>query len=133
VEDAEIVQARATFVGALNDGDAHAAAAVYAPDARLLAPSAELLKGRGAIEAFWATGVAAGISNIELDVVELERRDGFAYEIGRYAIRLRPAEGGTVVEHGKYLLLHTRQADGSWRRAVEMFNPDAPPERSQER
>jgi uncharacterized protein (TIGR02246 family) len=127
--DDGIDAARARFSAALERGDAQEAAAVYADDARLLPPSAELLQGRGAIEAFWRAGLDAGVSGVELETVELERGGSLAYEIGRYALRLRPAEGGTVVDRGKYILVHARQKDGSWRRAVEMFNPDSPPSR----
>jgi ketosteroid isomerase-like protein len=100
---------------------------VYAQEARLLAPSAELLTGRPAIEAFWRAGLDAGLQAIDLQTLELERHDGRVYEIGRYAMRLTPAGGDQVVEGGKYLLVHERQPDGSWRWAVETFNPDAPP------
>lgn len=124
---------RAAFVAALREGDAAAAAAVYSDEASLLPPSAEPLKGREAITAFWRAGLEAGISDVELDALELERVDGFAYEIGRYALRLRPARGETVVDRGNYVLVHARQTDGSWRRAVEMFSPDAPPTRAGER
>ena len=31
-----------------------------------------------------------------------------------------------VVDHGTYLVLHTQIADGSWRRAVDVFRPDEP-------
>ena len=118
---------RDAFVAALESGNAQAAADVYADDARLLAPSAELLQGREAIEAFWRAGLEAGISEVELESLDLERRDSLAYEIGRYALQLEPAEGGTVVDRGNYLLVHERQGDGSWRWAVEMFNPDSSP------
>ena len=93
----------------------------------MLPPSALPLKGREAITAFWRAGVEAGISDVRLDALELERVDGFAYEIGRYALRLQPPDGGTVVDRGSYVLVHARQTDGSWRRAVEMFSPDAQP------
>jgi len=118
---------RAAFAAALRGGDAAAAAAVYSEDASLLPPSAEPLKGRDAITAFWRAGVEAGISDVELDALELERVGGLAYEIGRYALRLRPAGGATVVDRGSYVLVHAQQTDGSWRRAVEMFSPDAQP------
>jgi uncharacterized protein (TIGR02246 family) len=121
---------RARFLAALQRGDAEAAAAVYAEDARLLPPSAELMEGRAAIEAFWRAGLEAGISRVELETLELERQDGLAYEIGRYALRLDPEDGVVVVDRGKYVLVHARQEDGSWRWAVEMFNPDRQPERS---
>ena len=125
--DKALAENRASFVAALAGGDAKAAAAVYAANARLLAPSAELLRGSEAIEAFWRAGLEAGIRSAELEAVELDRRESLAYEIGRYALRLEPAEGGTVVDRGNYLLVHERQGDGSWRWAVEMFNPDSSP------
>lgn len=124
-EQGAIAATRAAFIAALRDGDAAAAAAVYADDATLLPPSAEPLKGREAITAFWRAGVEAGISEVELDALELEREERLAYEIGRYALRLQPADSGTVVDRGRYVLVHARQADGTWRRAVEMFSPDA--------
>ena len=125
--DEAFAESRAAFVAALHDGDATAAAALYAADATLLPPAAELLHGREAIRAFWSAGVEAGISKVEFVALELERDGGLAYEIGHYALRLQPGDGGTVDDRGKYLLVHARQADGTWRRAVEMFSPDAPP------
>ena len=125
--DEALAENRASFVAALAGGDAKAAAAVYAANARLLAPSAELLRGSEAIEAFWRAGLEAGIKAAELEAVELDRHEGIAYEIGRYALQLEPAEGGTIVDRGNYLLVHERQLDGSWRWVVEMFNPDVPP------
>jgi hypothetical protein len=32
-----------------------------------------------------------------------------------------------VVDSGTYVLVHERQDDGTWRRAVEMFSPSEPP------
>jgi ketosteroid isomerase-like protein len=128
--DRAVETTRAVFVRALRSGDARSASSVYADTARLLAPSAELIKGREAIESFWRAGLAAGVSDVEQVALELEARGCVACEIGRYAFRLRPAEGEAVLESGKYLLVHHRQADGAWRRAVEMFNPDAPPART---
>lgn len=128
--DKAIAGTRAAFVAALKGGDATAASAVYAEGARLLAPSAELLEGRAAIEAFWRAGIESGITAVELESLELSRRGRLAYEIGRYALRLEPAGGDAVLDRGKYLLVHAREADGSWRWAAEMFNPDAPPARA---
>ena len=127
--DRATAEARDAFVAALEEGDAEAASRVYTDNATLLPPSAELIEGRAAIEAFWKAGLEAGITEVELEALELERQDGVAYEIGRYELRLAPAEGSTVVDRGKYVLVHERQTDGSWRWAVEMFNPDSPPAR----
>ena len=123
----EIWATKARFVAALERGDAEAAALTYADDARLLPPSTQLLEGRYAIQAFWQAGLDAGVSAVVLETLALERHDGLAYEIGRYALRLDPREGAAVVDHGKYVLIHERQEDGAWRFAAEMFNPDSPP------
>jgi ketosteroid isomerase-like protein len=113
VDNGAIARTRAAFVAALQGGNAVAASAVYADDAQLLAPSAD-----------WRAGLEAGIATVELEELTLECGENVAWEIGRYALHLDSAEGGPVVDHGKYLLVHERQEDGSWRRAVEMFNPE---------
>lgn len=117
--------ARAAFAAAIGRGDVEALAALYTEDARLLAPAAPPILGRSAIEQYWRTGLASGVREIELELVEIENRYGIAYELGRYALAV-DAEHGRVIDRGDYLLIHERQDDGSWRWAVEMFNPDAP-------
>jgi ketosteroid isomerase-like protein len=119
-----IGDAQDAFVRALQSGDATSASASYTPDARLLAPSAELFRGRVAIERFWSAGLDTGISEVRLETLELVRRNGVAYEIGRYALGLRPADGIPLIDRGKYLRVHELQADGTWLWAAEMFNPD---------
>jgi ketosteroid isomerase-like protein len=126
LRDDVIGKARDAFVGALESGDAKAASASYTLDARLLAPSAELFRGRVAIERFWLAGLETGISEVRLETLELVRRNGFAYEIGLYELGLRPANDVPVVDRGKYVRVHEQQADGSWLWAVEMFNPHVP-------
>jgi ketosteroid isomerase-like protein len=125
--EAAIAATTAAFVAALAAGDAAAASEAYADDARLLPPATGLVQGRAAIERFWRAGVESGISELELDAVELERRHAIAYEVGRYALRLQPVDGDAVVDRGSYVLVHERQDDGSWRRALEMFSPSQQP------
>ena len=122
-----IAASRAAFVAAIRAGDAKAAARVYGPSARLLAPAAELIRGREAIESFWQTGVEAGICDVEILVQEVRAGGELAFEIGRYALRLKSTGRVTTVDHGKYVLVHERQPGDLWCRAVEMFHPDVGP------
>ena len=69
-------------------------------------------------------GLDTGISEVLLETLELIRRNGFAYEIGRYQLGLDPPRD-PVVDRGKYVRVHEQQPDGSWLWAVEMFNPAA--------
>lgn len=124
---AHLDRARAAFESALRSGDAVAAAAVYADDATLLAPAADLLSGRSAIERFWRTGVETGIEHVELDVLHLQQRGDVVFEVGRYALHLAPESGAPVVDRGRYLVVHRAEPDGLWRRAAEMFSPDLLP------
>lgn len=110
---------------AVNRGDAAAAAALYEADAWLLAPSAELVTGRLEIEAYWRAGLAVGLARVDLSTTDVHVVDAIAIEVGRYVLTL----ADDAVDGGKYVVLHRRQTDGTWRRAVDVFNPDVKEER----
>lgn len=132
----EIRNATHELAAALLRGDAPAAAALYAVDGKLLTPAAELVTGREQIEAYWRAGIAFGLAGVELSATDLDVGADLAVEIGRYQLRLEPEAGAAVADRGKYVVLHRRQSDGSWRRVVDVFNPDVPesrPERKEER
>jgi ketosteroid isomerase-like protein len=124
---AEIDEGRASFADAIRKGDLHAAASAYTENARLLPPAAELIEGRKSIAAFWQAGLDAGVVDVEHEALAVRRRDRIAYEVGRYVLQLRLSAGGTVVDRGTYVVVLEQEADGSWRRAVEMFNPGPDP------
>jgi uncharacterized protein (TIGR02246 family) len=123
---AEIEAANAAFVQGLEQGDAAAMAAVYEPDGRLLAPNTEPQQGSAAIEAFWKTIIDAGVRGALLETQTVDERDDLAVEVGRYTLRTA-ADGGEIVDVGKYVVMHRRQPDGSWRYAVDIFNSNRPP------
>jgi len=118
--------ASAAFAEALCRGDASGAAALYAADGRLLTAAAELISGRREIEAYWRAGIGFGLSAVELDASDVQIVGSLAIEVGRYVLGLAGDGPANATDCGKYLVLHRRQPDGSWRRAIEVFNPDAP-------
>jgi ketosteroid isomerase-like protein len=122
----EIDEGTAALVAALERGDVATAGAVYTDGARLLASSAELIEGRAEIEAYWRAGCDLGLSGLAFESQVSETMGGGVLELGRYAVSVRRERAGLLVERGTYLVLHTQTADGSWRRAVEVFNPDEP-------
>jgi len=119
-------RARLALTDALARGDAPAAADLYAYDGKLLSPSAELIRGRLDIEAYWSAGIAFGLSCLELDPFDVEVADGLAIEIGRYVLAVAREGDVRARESGKYLVFHRQDGDGRWRRAVDVFNPDVP-------
>jgi ketosteroid isomerase-like protein len=122
----QVRQATSELAEALSRGDAAAAALLYADDGKLLTPAAELIAGRSQIEAYWRVGISCGLSSVELAADELSVSGHVAVEVGRYTLLLTSAGGSPAFDRGKYLALHRRLPDGSWRRAVEVFNPDVP-------
>jgi ketosteroid isomerase-like protein len=125
---AELAAAREVFTHALRTGDAEGVSAAYADEAKLLAPSTELVEGRPEIEAFWRAGIESGIAEFTLEPTVVEEREGIAYEIGTYRLALGTGEN-RVVDEGRYALVHERAPDGSWQRTVEMFNPNTQTEK----
>jgi uncharacterized protein (TIGR02246 family) len=118
----DIAAAASALSTALGRGDAAAAAALYAAEGRMLTPAAELIAGRREIEAYWRAGLDVGLTGVELETIELQVAPGIAVELGRYVL----ASAAGTPEAGKYVVLHRQEADGSWRRLVDVFNPDAP-------
>jgi len=119
-----IAGAREAFETALRRGDARAAGEAYSIDAILLAPGAEVLNGRPAIEAFWRTGLETGVLDVQLEVIAVQQQGDAAVEVGRYALHVSPDDGAAIVDRGRYLIVHRFEQDGRWRRAAEMFGPD---------
>ncbi len=90
-------------------------------------PAAAPITGRDAIRRFWQAGLDSGIVAIRLDAARLDHDSRLAYELGSYELRLEPTASKTIVDRGNYVLVHSRQDDGSWRRSVEIFTPAALP------
>jgi ketosteroid isomerase-like protein len=109
----------ATMVEGLAKGDAAMVASVYAPDARLLPPGMDV-QTDGDIQRYWQGAVEAGLRHGRIETVNYEEHDGLAVEEGRW--ELRASVDTPVVDAGKFLIVHKRQADGSWKYAFDMFN-----------
>jgi ketosteroid isomerase-like protein len=122
--EGEIAHRSAALMEALVRGDAAAAAALYTDDARLIASAPDLIQGRTGIEAYWQTGIALGLSTLALKREALETLGGRILDAGRYAVELSCEAPASIVERGTYLTLHRPDADGSWRRCLDVFDPD---------
>ncbi|MCG8545788.1 MAG: DUF4440 domain-containing protein [Alphaproteobacteria bacterium] len=107
---------------AFNRGDAAACAAFFTEDVILMAPDQPMTRGRKAFEDIYNSRMGdsdGGTHSNEL--VEYGVEGDLAYQIGTYAVA-----GANPPEQGKFLNVLKRQADGSWKVAVSMFNSDLP-------
>jgi ketosteroid isomerase-like protein len=113
------------LAAALERGDVAAVGACYADDARLT-PAAGLIQGRSAIEEYWGTGIALGLSSVSFEARRVERLGARRVEIGRYRVTVETEPTEARFERGTYLVLQRRAVDGTWQRAVDVLDPDEP-------
>lgn len=121
-----IESANARFVEAYNRGDVASVAALYTDDAALLPPNAQVLRGRQAIEGFWSAARQAGLRDPVLKTASVDHSGELACEIGSYTLKIQPEGGEATTDKGKYVVVWKRQADGSWKLAVDIWNTDLP-------
>jgi uncharacterized protein (TIGR02246 family) len=113
------------FVEAFNKGDAAAVASMYASDARVLPPNADIIKGPADIQKYWGGAIAAGMKMPSLVIDHVERMGEYALEIGRYTLTIPGAGGATNTDKGKYVVVWKKEG-GNWKIAVDTFNTSLP-------
>ncbi len=100
-------------------------AAQYAENAVFMAPNQPAVEGRAAIREWFKA--FPPLSAFSLTATEIDGRGDVAYERGSYTMTIAAA-GKTPAweDHGKYLAVRRRQADGSWLMTADIFNSDVP-------
>jgi ketosteroid isomerase-like protein len=100
-------------------------AGLYSTDAILMPPNEPAVKGRAAIQA-WISAFPP-ISSFSLTADDVDGGGDVAYVRGTYQMSFTvPGTTTPVNDHGKYLEIHKRQADGSWLTTADTFNSDVP-------
>ena len=107
--------------GAIADGDAEAAAALYAEDAVVMAPDAPRVRGREGIRDLMAGMIASGIDGADIQTVNVLRFDDWAVRESNVVL----SAGGQVADRLKALELW-RLIDGDWLYVRDVFNSDGP-------
>jgi ketosteroid isomerase-like protein len=107
----------ATFGQGLEKGDADIVASVYAPDAKILPPGSPMLTGPD-IRTYWQGAIDSGMTGGTLETLAFEELGDVALEEGQFEVRV----GEEVVDTGKYVVVHRRQPDGSWKYSTDIWN-----------
>ena len=111
----------AEFVDAYNRGDAAATTADYAEDGAVLAPNQPTVLGRQAIETLFKEMIEEIGGTASFEIVELVEAGDVAYHWATYSLK-----GGKESDAGKVVEIFNRQADGSWKIRLSIFNSDNP-------
>lgn len=119
-----IAEANAKFEAAFNAGDADALAAMYTADAVVMAPNTKWLEGHNAIRGLWQNFFDAGVSDLDLNTVDLVVEGTRASEVGTLSLTAPDGKGGRVTAHAKYIVLWQQRGNGVWRLHRDIWNND---------
>jgi len=107
---------RDAFVNSYMLKDAPGAAAVYADDAVMYSPDGTAATGKPAIEAAFTAMMAAGMDSLALVQTSWEAAGDMATDEGTFVMRtLDPQTKEATRENGNYMIVMTRQADGTFK------------------
>ena len=100
----------------------------YSDDAIVMPPNASAATTKEAIRSAWKEMLArpgAGIS-WKTTKVEVAKAGDLAYVSGSYEDTMTDASGKPVKDRGKYVEIFKKQADGTWKVIVDIWNSDLP-------
>ena len=124
---AQIESVNKHFTQAFNNGDVDGFVKVYAPDALILPPNSEPIRGATGIAEFWRNGWKAGLRNVVLTTTELSVHGNTAYEVGTAQLDLRKPDGSLAgQDKGKYIVIWKQNSAGDWRWYRDIWNSSLP-------
>jgi uncharacterized protein (TIGR02246 family) len=97
----------------------------YAADALLLPPNAAAATTKEAIRTAWKQEIEGAVSGSwKATKVDVAKSGDLAYITGTYEFVSKDESGKQSTDHGKYLEVFRKQADGSWKATVDIWNSD---------
>ncbi len=99
----------------------------YADDAVVLPPNMPIVNGKAAAQQQWAAMLVPGNSvSWTASTVTSAASGDLVYVQGTYTASMKGPDGKAMPDTGKYLEIWKKQADGSWKDAVDTWNSDLP-------
>ena len=101
----------------------------FADDATMLPANSELLTSKGAVQQAWIDMLTPAVDLSWTPMyVEAAKSGDMVYVVGSYTMTTKAAKGkgSPTADHGKYLSVWKKQADGSWKVEADTWNSDLP-------
>ena len=125
---AKVKEVFSQYASAVKDGEVERWMSLWSTDSKRLAPNAPASVGAEEIQV--AIGPLFELFDFEEFIVnpdEVQILGDHAYSHGTYSFLMTPKAGGATIEDsGKFLTILEKQADGSWKIAVDSFNTSLP-------
>jgi ketosteroid isomerase-like protein len=100
----------------------------YSDDAVVLPPNATTAATKETVRNVWKDLLAAPglVINWKPSKVKLGHNGAMAWVSGAYELTMNDVGGKPINDHGKYLEVWEKQADGNWKCSADMWNSDLP-------
>jgi uncharacterized protein (TIGR02246 family) len=121
----EIKALRQAFAKAAVRHDLEAVAGVFARDAIILPPDAEMVKGRDAILKHWKGAFDGGLSGLKITPTDIQVIGDVAIEIGHATLAMAPAGAAATEAKVKYMEIW-KKVRGQWRVYRGTWNARSP-------
>jgi ketosteroid isomerase-like protein len=99
----------------------------YADDATVLPANAEMITNKAGASKYWMDHLTKDVDVSWTPMYVESAKDGdMVYVLGSYTMTTKPAKGkgAAATDHGKYLSVWKKQADGSWKAEADTWNSD---------
>jgi ketosteroid isomerase-like protein len=98
----------------------------YSDDAVVMPPNAPRATTKEAIRTTWKDLLTDASISWKTKEVEVAQSGDLAFSSGTYEVTLNDPTGTPVKDRGKYLEVWKKQADGTWKCVMDMWNSDLP-------
>jgi uncharacterized protein (TIGR02246 family) len=122
-----IDRVREAHIASLNAGNVDAWVGVFSEDAVQMPPNAPANAGRAMIRAWSEAFLGPFHVDFGLEVEEVRGASDWAFERGKYRIRVTPKAGDEgFPDAGKYITIYQKQPNNAWLIARDIWNSDNP-------
>ena len=100
----------------------------YTDDVAAFAPGEPMAVGTAAVRKTMDNFLATPALKVSWTTkkVEAAKSGDLGYSYGTYEMTFKDAKGKAMSDHGKYVEVWRKQADGSWKCSADIFNSDLP-------
>ena len=126
-DEKAIEQNQDTFVERGNAGDVDGVMACCSDDVVMMPPNGPVVVGAEAVRAWLAEFLEQFTAELSTTTEDLVVEGDLAYARRSFAWTLTPKAGGEpITDHGKTVLIYKREAGGTWKAALDIWNSDEP-------
>lgn len=127
-ERAALRQADADWAKTVAEKNADAFTSSFTADGVVMPPNLPAVNGTDAIRTWVSTQMAMPGFAVtwEPTSAEVAASGDIGYTLGNFTFQTSMPDGSPLNDHGKYATIWKKQADGTWKVAVDIFNSEIP-------